>query len=94
MVGEPFKYIHSRIIELIGKWQKLEEDIAMYEEFDRDDFTVVNQPLLQEAQMPRTPNGEIDLEYLAEDCFHFSQKGHALGKSTIGCHVCQKKKNV
>ena len=47
------------------------------------DFTVVLQPSLVNGLLPRHTNNLLsrklpDLSYLAPDCFHFSQKLHAL----------------
>uniref|UniRef100_G1KUV6 Phospholipase B1, membrane-associated n=1 Tax=Anolis carolinensis TaxID=28377 RepID=G1KUV6_ANOCA len=43
----------------------------------REDFTVVVQPLFEEAEMPMTPEGLPDSSYFAPDCFHFQQKAHS-----------------
>lgn len=32
---------------------------------------------LENADIPRFPDGSTDLSYLSKDCFHLSQKGHA-----------------
>ncbi|KAI8488183.1 hydrolase [Branchiostoma belcheri] len=50
---------------------------------DRDDFTVVVQPFLQETKLPRTETGEYDRSYFAPDCFHFSLKAHAAAASAL-----------
>ncbi|XP_054253031.1 phospholipase B1, membrane-associated [Indicator indicator] len=42
-----------------------------------DDFTVVMQPFLMNAPIPRTEEGLPDRSYFAPDCFHFSQKSHS-----------------
>jgi hypothetical protein len=59
-------------------WQA---ESGRYEE--REDFTVQFQPTFQDAEFPvrRDRNGRIttDYSYLAADCFHYSQKLHALG---------------
>ena len=44
--------------------------------YERDDFTVVIQPFMEDMQIPRTNKGKADLSYFAPDCFHFSRKGH------------------
>eukprot|EP00096_Caligus_rogercresseyi_P005560 TRINITY_DN2135_c0_g1_i1.p1 TRINITY_DN2135_c0_g1~~TRINITY_DN2135_c0_g1_i1.p1 ORF type:complete len:143 (-),score=36.32 TRINITY_DN2135_c0_g1_i1:125-553(-) len=51
--------------------------------YDRKpDFTVVLQPSILEGEIPRevTRRGTLqpNLDYLAPDCFHFSQKLHAM----------------
>jgi phospholipase B1 len=43
--------------------------------YEKDDFTVVVQPFLQELELPRTNTEELDSSYLAIDCLHFSRKG-------------------
>ncbi len=45
--------------------------------YEKDDFTVVVQPFMEDMQVPRTQKGDVDLSYFAPDCFHFSRKGHA-----------------
>ncbi|XP_030854381.1 phospholipase B1, membrane-associated [Strongylocentrotus purpuratus] len=56
---------------------KLTEDINSGQYDDKDDFTVVLQPFLQETAVPMTEDGDPDFSYFAPDCFHFSAKGHA-----------------
>ncbi|XP_078619810.1 phospholipase B1, membrane-associated-like [Branchiostoma floridae x Branchiostoma japonicum] len=50
---------------------------------DRDDFTVVVQPFLQETKLPRTESGDYDRSYFAPDCFHFSLKAHAAAAKAL-----------
>ncbi|XP_066303633.1 phospholipase B1, membrane-associated-like [Branchiostoma lanceolatum] len=50
---------------------------------DRDDFTVVVQPFLQETKLPRTESGDYDRSYFAPDCFHFGLKAHAAAASAL-----------
>lgn len=49
-----------------------------------DDFTVVLQPFTKLFNAPNAnPRSAppIDATLVTHDCFHFSQKGHALGKN-------------
>lgn len=48
--------------------------------YDRSDFTVVLQPFLSETKFATIPPAHIlpDMSYIAIDCFHFSQKAHAV----------------
>lgn len=50
----------------------------------KDDFTVVLQPFMKAFNAPLEKSLRfkpfIDKSYITYDCFHFSQKGHALGK--------------
>ena len=43
---------------------------------NRDDFTVVVQPMFEDFKLPYLPDGEPDLSLFAPDCFHLSLKGH------------------
>ena len=45
-----------------------------------DDFTVVFQPGLVNGPVPILRNGNTDFGLFAPDCFHFSQRTHAIGK--------------
>lgn len=52
----------------------------------RDDFTVQYQPTFKNMRFPtfrdrRSGKEFTDYSYLAVDCFHYSQKFHALGES-------------
>lgn len=50
----------------------------------KDDFTVVLQPFMTSFNAPKDVSKRyqpfIDKSFITYDCFHFSQKGHALGK--------------
>ncbi|XP_026194756.1 phospholipase B1, membrane-associated-like [Anabas testudineus] len=43
----------------------------------REDFTVVVQPFLKNTIVPLNADGKPDTTYFSEDCFHFSERGHA-----------------
>jgi phospholipase B1 len=63
--------------DLVKKYQDGTDELVQSGQYDdRDDFTVVVQPLLKNFQPPRRPDHSIDQSYLAPDCFHFSPKGH------------------
>ncbi|CAL7935960.1 unnamed protein product [Xylocopa violacea] len=64
--------------EIMRRWQELEEEIADYPEFHRNDFTVVVQPTLKNTMIPLAEDGYSDLSYLSADCFHITQKTNAL----------------
>lgn len=38
---------------------------------------------MTKSQVPRTPDGNTDYTYISKDCFHFSQKGHALAATAL-----------
>ncbi|CAG4919682.1 unnamed protein product [Colias eurytheme] len=53
----------------------------------RDDFTVVVQPFMRLFNAPLPPREPLPLvihqSYITHDCFHFSQKGHALAANLL-----------
>ena len=71
MKNIPFCFIFFR-------WQNIDEEVANYPEFHRNDFTVEFLPTLKDAKIPLAEDGFTDLSYLNADCFHWSQKLHAL----------------
>jgi len=70
--------VEEELIRRISKEYNIGEreliDSKRYD--DREDFTVVYQPVMEDMDIPRKKNGKADLSYMAPDCFHFSKKGH------------------
>ena len=62
--------------------QKLDDLVASGIYNDKEDFNVVIQPSLMRGELP-IKNGIPDLDYLGPDCFHFAQRTHALGKTSL-----------
>ncbi|XP_059972914.1 phospholipase B1, membrane-associated [Mesoplodon densirostris] len=48
-----------------------------YQYVQREDFAVVVQPFFQNTLVPLNDRGGADLTFFSEDCFHFSERGHA-----------------
>ncbi|KAJ8983279.1 hypothetical protein NQ317_010529 [Molorchus minor] len=79
---------------LTKEYQQAEEELVMSGRYDkRDDFTVVLQPFMKSFNVPEDPDHwydeVIDISYITHDCFHFSQKGHALGANMVWNNLLQ-----
>ncbi|XP_030754605.1 phospholipase B1, membrane-associated-like [Sitophilus oryzae] len=82
------------ITNLTQEYQKEEENLIFSGRYDqRDDFTVVIQPFMKLFNAPEDPSRRldevIDISYITHDCFHFSQKGHALAANMLWNNLLQ-----
>ncbi|XP_016000830.2 phospholipase B1, membrane-associated [Rousettus aegyptiacus] len=50
---------------------------SWHQYLQRKDFTVVVQPFFQNTFVPLNERGDADHTFFSEDCFHFSERGHA-----------------
>ncbi|XP_033356953.1 phospholipase B1, membrane-associated-like [Bombus vosnesenskii] len=73
-----FRNQRPEYYKIMERWQEIDEEVANYPEFHRNDFTVVILPTLEHAKLPLAEDGFSDLSYLNVDCFHWSQKLNAL----------------
>nr|XP_049613569.1 phospholipase B1, membrane-associated isoform X1 [Syngnathus scovelli] len=64
------------LVEINLEFQRRLEALLLADRFFRDDFAVVLQPFLKQADPPRLPSGKIDMSFFTHDCFHFTIKGH------------------
>ncbi|CAG9135500.1 unnamed protein product [Plutella xylostella] len=76
------------LVRMARLYQKAELQLIESGRYDtRDDFTVVLQPFMRLFNAPYPPRLPMPLvihqSYITHDCFHFSQKGHALGNYVI-----------
>ncbi|XP_073821138.1 phospholipase B1, membrane-associated-like [Musca autumnalis] len=75
--------------EYFTRWQAIDEYVAALPAFQTQDFTVLYQPFMANAQLPRLPNGDVDLRFFSSDCFHFSQLGHAAAANALWNNMLQ-----
>lgn len=60
------------------RWQQLDLEVARLPEFHREDFAIVAHPLLANVTSSQLASGATDWRFFSHDCFHFSQRGHAV----------------
>ncbi|KAG5881983.1 hypothetical protein JTB14_036566 [Gonioctena quinquepunctata] len=82
------------ITGLTKAYQRAEEELINTGRYDRKkDFTVVLQPFMKLFNAPDDPahrfDEVIDISYITHDCFHFSQKGHALAANMLWNNLVQ-----
>ncbi|EDW03080.1 phospholipase B1, membrane-associated [Drosophila grimshawi] len=65
-------------MDTIRRWQQLDLDVARLPEFQRKDFAIIGHPLITNLTTPLLPNGNTDWRIFSHDCFHFSQRMHAI----------------
>ncbi|KAH8403033.1 hypothetical protein KR222_003484, partial [Zaprionus bogoriensis] len=64
--------------ETILRWQQIDLAIARLPEFQRKDFAIIAHPVVSNMTSPLLPDGKIDWRIFSHDCFHFSQRTHAM----------------
>uniref|UniRef100_A0A8D8TC04 Phospholipase B1, membrane-associated n=1 Tax=Cacopsylla melanoneura TaxID=428564 RepID=A0A8D8TC04_9HEMI len=78
----------NQITQLVKDYQQAEYDLIRSGRYNKKkDFTVVIQPFIKLFNIPADPKKKysevIDISYVTYDCFHFSQKGHALAANLL-----------
>ncbi|KAF2898923.1 hypothetical protein ILUMI_07251 [Ignelater luminosus] len=84
----------TAITAMAKEYQRAEELLIASGRYDKkEDFTVVIQPFMKFFNAPSDPahrfDEAIDISYITHDCFHFSQKGHALGANMLWNNLLQ-----
>ncbi|KAL7740716.1 hypothetical protein ACLKA6_000080 [Drosophila palustris] len=64
--------------ETILRWQQVDLAVARLPEFQRQDFAIIAHPMITNMTTPVLPNGKTDWRLFSHDCFHFSQRTHAM----------------
>ncbi|XP_078714139.1 LOW QUALITY PROTEIN: phospholipase B1, membrane-associated-like [Lampetra fluviatilis] len=65
-------------------YQDYNKQLVATQRYDTtEDFTVVLQPFFHDVTMPVTEGGLADETYFAPDCFHFSEKAHAMSAKAL-----------
>ncbi|KAF7994795.1 hypothetical protein HCN44_004267 [Aphidius gifuensis] len=77
LIGLTWRKQRNEFYNLMTRWQEFDEQVANFDEFHRDDFAVIAQPLSTNVKYPTLSNGMTDFRYLSSDCFHFSQIANA-----------------
>lgn len=81
LFGEHRQKALPEIFALVKEWRQIEMEVTQMEEFtNHDTFTVVLQPYTQNVSFPVTASNLTDSTYLSSDCYHMSQKMHALSE--------------
>nr|XP_054758728.1 phospholipase B1, membrane-associated-like [Lytechinus pictus] len=71
-IPQHFVYLKAREMQRL-----LRNSVESGKYDDKDDFTAVYQPFLEDSSVPTLPDGDVDRSFFAPDCFHLSQKGQA-----------------
>ncbi|XP_075215113.1 phospholipase B1, membrane-associated-like [Lycorma delicatula] len=80
--------VMEAITQLVRDYQAAERRLIRSGRYNqREDFTVVIQPFMKLFNAPLDPELRkkevIDISYVTYDCFHFSQKGHAMAANLL-----------
>ncbi|RZF45702.1 hypothetical protein LSTR_LSTR004997 [Laodelphax striatellus] len=80
--------VMEAITTLVRDYQAAERQLIESGRYNqREDFTVVIQPFMKLFNAPLDPvlrkKEVIDISYVTYDCFHFSQKGHAMAANLL-----------
>jgi len=67
----------SSTSQLQDEYVKVLHNIETMSKYNTDTFYVSVQPFLENVNLPKLPNGDVDTTYFAPDCFHWSRKSHS-----------------
>lgn len=84
----------DQITQMVRDYQTAEQILINSGRYNKkEDFTVVIQPFIKLFNAPLDKKRQfeevIDISYVTYDCFHFSQKGHALAANLLWNNMMQ-----
>ncbi|XP_033102857.1 phospholipase B1, membrane-associated-like [Anneissia japonica] len=80
----------EKVVHLNKQYQAFLQSTIESGKYDnKEDFTVVYQPMFHNSDVPRLETGAPDLSFFAPDCFHFSAIGHAAGAIALWNNMIQ-----
>uniref|UniRef100_A0A1Y9IW83 Phospholipase B1, membrane-associated n=1 Tax=Anopheles minimus TaxID=112268 RepID=A0A1Y9IW83_9DIPT len=81
--GAQFESFQPRLEHIMKQWNRVQQAVAERDEFDNaSDFVVNYQPFPEHLTLPTLQNGDTDAGVASVDCFHFSQRGHAIAANS------------
>ncbi|XP_031370461.1 phospholipase B1, membrane-associated-like [Apis dorsata] len=89
LFGLQFQDQRQEYYEVMSRWQKLQEEVANYPEFNRKDFTIIVSPGISNIKITLPEGESSDLPYFSADCFHISQKTHAIFANALWNNLLQ-----
>ncbi|XP_043797717.1 phospholipase B1, membrane-associated-like isoform X2 [Apis laboriosa] len=89
LFGLQFQDRRQEYYEVMSRWQKLQEEVANYPEFNRKDFTIIVSPGISNIKITLPEGESSDLSYFSADCFHISQKTHAIFANALWNNLLQ-----
>mmetsp|Transcript_14939 Transcript_14939/g.16608 ORF Transcript_14939/g.16608 Transcript_14939/m.16608 type:complete len:386 (+) Transcript_14939:19-1176(+) len=77
VVGSPDDKAYTT--KMWSEYLKISRELATLPKYDKEDFTIIIQPMFEHSKLPLDAMGIPDRSYFALDCFHFSKKAHEAG---------------
>ncbi|XP_030372138.1 phospholipase B1, membrane-associated-like [Scaptodrosophila lebanonensis] len=72
-----------KLSPIIKQWQAKDKEIVNRAEFNTETFTINYHNFTTFDEFIELANGRTDLRFLSYDCFHLSQRGHAMVSNAL-----------
>ncbi|XP_004522179.1 phospholipase B1, membrane-associated [Ceratitis capitata] len=82
LVGKPKQHV-NRMKQLMKKWIEKDREIVNRDEFNTETFTINMQPFTLFGDFFPNSDDAVKFKFLSEDCFHLSQRGHAISANYL-----------